>query len=286
MDSDLIGQIIVNGVMLSSLYVLIALGLTLVFGVMRVINFAHGELYMLGAYMVWWLYSLNHLNYVLVVLLAAVVVGVLGIGLERVVFRPLRATPMMGLLASVGVSLALQITMLAAFGKVMKPVALPFTHLVNIFGFNVAVHRLIIAAVGIGLVILLGLFLQRTKQGLAILACAEDSQAAALQGISLNRSAAITMGLGAALAAIAGALAAPTILVNPMMGRLIILKVFMIVIIGGAGSMRGVVLIGFLLGMLESLTATIFDPMLATPVELGILMLVLVLRPKGLFAND
>ena len=250
---------------------------------MGIINFAHGELYMLGAFMLWWLYGQHGLAFPVAVAITAIAIGGLGIGLERGIFRPLRRQPMMALLASIGLAFALQVALLLAFGTIPKVVPAAFPALIEAAGFAISMQRISIIVVSVLLLILLGVFLQRTKPGLAIFACAEDPVAASLQGISLNTSSAITMGLGCGLAGVAGALAAPIVIIEPYMGVSVILKAFMIVIIGGAGSIRGALVMGFVLGFLESGFSTMVDPVLMVLIELVIMLVVLVVRPEGLF---
>ena len=238
---------------------------------------------MLGAFMLWWLYAQHGLAFPAAVVITAIAIGGLGIGLERGIFRPLRRQPMMALLASIGLAFALQVALLLAFGTIPKVVPAPFPNVLEVFGFAVSMQRLLVIAIAVALLAFLGVFLQRTKPGLAIFACAEDPVAASLQGISLNTSSAITMGLGSGLAGVAGALAAPIVIIEPYMGFSVILKAFMIVIIGGAGSIRGALVMGFALGFLESGFSTLVDPSLTVLVLLVIMLTVLVARPEGLF---
>lgn len=279
-------QIFLNGLVLGSLYALIAVGLTLVFGVMGIINFAHGELYMLGAYVVWFLFAKNHMPFLVSVLVAAVAVGIFGMMLERAVFRPLRANPMGAFIASLGVIFVLQTSILLTFGTKMKDVPLAFPQVIHIFGACINTQKIVIIFAGIGLLILLGLFLRRTKTGLAILACSQDREAAALQGMSLNWSSAMTMLLGSIFAGVAGALAAPVVLVGPYMGASVILKSFIIVIIGGPGSITGALLVALLLGFVESSFSTLLSPRLALLAAVVMLLLILTIRPRGLFGHD
>lgn len=281
-----IAQIILNGVMLSSLYCLVAVGLALVFGVMRVINFAHGELYMLGAYSVWLVYAEYHLPFWVAVLVAGLGIGVLGVILERCIFRFLRDTPMMGLLASLGLAFIFQVLVLIVFGAIWKQVPPVFSQTIHIFGASISMQRLFVIFSGFTLLVLLGVFLQRTKPGLAIIACAEDSQAAALQGMSLNTTSAMTMFIGCGLAGIAGALASPILPVDPWMGGNMIMKAFIVVIVGGVGNITGALLVALVLGFLESSLTTLVNPMLSLLIELVVMLLILTFRPQGLFGYE
>jgi branched-chain amino acid transport system permease protein len=213
-------------------------------------------------------------------------VGCLGIGLERAIFRPLRSNPVMALIASLGLMFILQVVILLIFGTHFKSVPVAFPQVVNILGSSIQVQRVIVIVAGVALLVLLGVFLQRTKYGLAILACAEDSEAATLQGMSYNTSSAITMMLSAGLAGIAGALGAPLATnIDPWMGTYILMKSFIIVIVGGAGSIKGALVIAFLLGFIESTLTSLGEPTLTVFVSLIIVLVILTFKPEGLFGG-
>jgi branched-chain amino acid transport system permease protein len=279
-------QIVLNGLVLASTYCLIAVGLTLVFGVMRIMNFAQGELYMIGAYVMLWASVQIHLPFFVGILLAALVTCAIGAVLERTVFRPLRVDPLMGFIASLGISAILQIAVRQIFGSNFQAVPTPFPQQLSLFGAEFVVQRLFIVAAAAALLLGLAAFLQRTKSGLAILASAEDSDAAALQGMSLNANAMLTMVVSAGLAGIAGAVIAPTTILDPSMGSNIILTAFVVVIVGGAGSIRGALVASFLLGFLQSTTTTLVNPTAATAVGLATMLIVLAFRPSGIFGRE
>jgi len=279
-------QIVMNGLVLSSTYCLIAVGLTLVFGVMRIMNFAQGELYMIGAYVTLWVYVQHALPFAVAIVLAALVAGVLGIVLERAVFRPLRPNPLMGFIASLGVAAILQITVRQIFGSNFQGVPLAFPQSVHVFGAALILQRVFIVVAAVALLALLGVFLQRTRAGLAILATAEDADAAALQGMSLNSSATLTMVLSAGLAGIAGAIIAPTTTLDPSMGSNIILTAFVVVIVGGAGSIRGALVASLLVGFLAGTVTTLVSPTASTAVGLAAMLVVLAFRPSGIFGRE
>jgi branched-chain amino acid transport system permease protein len=276
-------QIILNGLALGGLYCLVAVGLTLVFGVMGIMNFAHGELYMLGAYVLFWTYAFYHVPFVVGVLLAGLIVGCVGVLLELTTFRPLRNVPMMGFVASLGISLILQVSVRTASGAWYKSVPTPFSQRVDVLGATIDLNRILIIASGIGLLLLLGLFLYRTKAGLELRASAMDREAAALQGISINKSAMLTMLISAGLAGVAGALVAPITTLDTAMGGTIIMKAFLIVIVGGVGSIRGALLIAFTFGFVESYFGTQIDPQLALPIGMIAMLFLLSFKPSGLF---
>lgn len=194
---DYYTQIVINGLQTTALYALIAVGLTLVFGVMRIVNFAQAELYMVGAYAT--LQTVRRgAPFFVGVLIAAAVVGALGVLFERLIFRRLRNNQLMGLVASIGLALVLQVFVEQAFGTYHQAISMPFPQRIEIFGAVVVLHRLIIILSAILLLVLLGVFLRQTRAGLAIVASAQDPEAAVLQGMNRNSAARLTMGIGAA----------------------------------------------------------------------------------------
>ncbi len=279
-------QIVLNGLVLASTYCLIAVGLTLVFGVMRIMNFAQGELYMIGAYVMLWAYVQNHMPFVVGILLAAAATCMLGAILQRGIFRPLRVDPLMGFIASLGISAILQIVVRQIFGSNFQAVPMAFPQTLQIFGAAFVLQRMLIVIAAIALLALLAGFLQGTKVGLAILASAEDPDAAALQGMGLNANAMVTMVISAGLAGVAGAVIAPTTILDPSMGSNIILTAFVVVIVGGAGSIRGALVASLLLGFLQSTTTTLVNPTAATAVGLTTMLVVLAFRPSGIFGRE
>ncbi|MEX2408952.1 MAG: branched-chain amino acid ABC transporter permease, partial [Rhodovibrionaceae bacterium] len=203
---ELLLQTGVNAVYAASYMALIAVGLVLIFGVMGVINFAHGELYMLGAYSVFFFYVEQGLNFFLAVAIGMVFVGAVGLLMERALFRPLRDNPLGGLIASIGLLLCLQSAVTLGFGVRSKNVNPPIQKAVGfgIDGVSVPLQRLYVVIAAVALLVALWLFLKRSRFGWALRATAQDSEAAALQGISLNQTSRIAMFIGAGLAGVAG----------------------------------------------------------------------------------
>jgi branched-chain amino acid transport system permease protein len=208
---ELLLQTCVNAAYAASFMALIAVGLVLIFGVMGIINFAHGELYMLGAYAVVYVYADHHLPFWLAVASGLIFVGLLGIAMEHALFRPMRQNPLGGLIVSIGMLLILQALIVAGFGVRMEHIPPPHQSAVPLFGLagvTIPLQRLITIGAAVVLLGGLWLFLKRSKFGRALRACAQDPEAAALQGISLNQTARMAMFIGAALAGTAGALTA------------------------------------------------------------------------------
>jgi branched-chain amino acid transport system permease protein len=283
---ELLLQTSVNAVYAASYMALVAVGFVLIFGVMGVINFAHGELYMVGAYTVVYVYAENDLPFFLAVAAGLVFVGLLGLVMERALFRPLRGNPLGGLIASIGFLLILQTLAVLGFGVRMEHIPPPTQETLTVLGVEGVVLPVQRLYVIVATVVLLGglwAFLRRSKFGVALRACAQDAEAAALQGISMNQAARIAMFIGAALAGIAGALTAPLVRAYPFMGHSVIVTAFIIIIVGGIGSLEGAVVAAVLYAMVHTFVTTFFDGVIANIVGLLLMLLVLVVRPTGLF---
>jgi branched-chain amino acid transport system permease protein len=277
----------VNAVYAASFMALVAVGLVLIFGVMGVINFAHGELYMLGAYTVVYVYADHHLPFPLAVAAGMIFVGVLGIAMDQALFRPMRSNPLGGLIVSIGMLLVLQALIVAGFGVRMEHIPPPHQTVIplGLAGVAIPLQRLI--TIGAAAVLLGGLwlFLKRSRFGWALRACAQDPEAAALQGISLNRTARLAMFIGAALAGVAGALTAPLVRTYPYMGHPVIVTAFIVIIVGGMGSLEGAIVAAILYAFISTFVTTFWDGVIADIVGLLLMLLVLVMRPNGLFGR-
>ena len=285
---ELLLQTLVNGVYAASYMALIAVGFVLIFGVMGVINFAHGELYMLGAYAVVALYADLQMPFILVVAVGMIFVGVVGLGMERVLFRPLRDNPLGGLVVSIGFLMVLQALAVMGFGVRMEHVP-PVTQEVIVFSDKVrlAVPRLYVMIAAVVLLTALWAFLKKTRFGWALRASAQDPEAAALQGISINQTARIAMFIGAGLAGIAGALTAPLVSVNPYMGHSVLITAFIVIIVGGIGSLEGAVIAAVAYAFIHTIVTTFWDGVIANIVGLSLMLGVLIVKPTGLFgASD
>ena len=283
---ELLLQTSVNAIYAASYMALIAVGFVLIFGVMGVINFAHGELYMSGAYAVVYVYAENQLPFFLAVAAGLVFVGLLGLLMERALFRPLRDNPLGGLIASIGFLLILQTLAVLGFGVRMEHIPPPTREMIQVFGIEgvvLSVQRLYVIVAAVLLLGALWAFLRRSKFGVALRACAQDAEAAALQGISMNQAARIAMFIGAALAGIAGALTAPLVRTYPFMGHSVIVTAFIIIIVGGIGSLEGAVVAAVLYAMVHTFVTTFIDGVIADIVGLLLMLLVLVIRTTGLF---
>ena len=284
MTAELLLQTVVNATYAASYMALIAVGLVLIFGVMGVINFAHGELYMAGAYTIVALYAGLGIPFFAAVAAGLVFVGLLGLVMEYGLFRPLRDNPLGGLIASIGFLLILQTIAVLGFGIRMRHVPPPTQdRIVFLDGVVLTYQRLYVIIAAVVLLSALWLFLRKSKFGWALRACAQDREAAALQGISINQTARLAMFIGAALAGVAGALTAPLVAPAPFMGHAVIITAFIIIIVGGIGSLGGAVLAAILYAFVHTFVTTIYDGTLANIVGLLLMLIVLIVRPTGLF---
>lgn len=284
---DLFAQSITNGLIQSGFFALAAVGLVLIFGVMGVVNFAHGELVMAGAYTVWYLHAQNGVPFLLTILIAIIIVTGIGLLMERFLFRPTRADPLGGLICSIGVLFILQVlaTLIGGDGP-SKQVPPPFQGTLVLFdSLRVPYQRVFSFVVSVSALAILWFFLTKTKLGWALRAVAQDHQAAALQGINSNRISMIAIGVGAGMAGLAGALMAPLTNINPHMGHNVIITAFIVTIVGGVGSLSGAVLAAVLYALFHTLITAYFSGTIATICGLSLMVVVLIIKPSGLMGK-
>lgn len=279
-------QQLVNGIALGSVYSLVALGLTLVFGVLRVPNFAHGALYMVGAYVTYVLLTSYGVPYVAAIAASAVVLALVGVLLERLVFHPLRDMPHThAMIGAIGVLLFLTSGAQILFGADFRQLPTPFEGEVGLFGLGVTQQRLVVILASVAVMAGLYYFLKKTVPGQTIEAIEQDRVGAALVGIDAGRVSMMTFAISAALAAVAASLIAPINLVYPTMGDVVNLKAFAIVILGGMGSVPGAIVGGFALALAETFGATYVSSDFGDLVGFLFLVIVLAVRPTGLFSK-
>ena len=289
MEITLLLQGGLNGIMLGLNYALIALGLSLIFGIMGIVNFAHGEMYMLGGYVAYFLMDKFGLDLFSTIIVAIVIVGSLGALFEKIIFRPLTLRPkeaLTSMIAAVGLAWILQMLAVICFGELDRKVPSTFKGIISMGGVVITKERLIAIIVGITLVLLLNLFLLRTRMGTAIRAVAQDKEAAALQGVNVSKVSAISFGIGCALAGSAGALMSPIFSVNPFLGGEVILKAFLVVILGGMGNIPGAMLGGLVIGFIESLGSLFFTAPTVSTITFNLIILILIIRPQGLLGHE
>ncbi|MFN3417624.1 MAG: branched-chain amino acid ABC transporter permease [Caldimonas sp.] len=283
---DLFFQQVLNGLTLGGIYSLVALGLTLVYGILHVPNFAHGAFYMAGAYAAFWLITAQGFNYWVGMAGAAVAVALIAVLAERLVFHPLRDAPgLHHMIAAIGLLLFLEAGAQAVWGADFHRLPTPYTGIVEIGGATAPVQRLMIVGAAFALMVALHLFLKKTVMGSTIIAMAQNRQGAALVGIDPNRVAMLTFAISGVLAAVAATLYAPINLIYPAMGHLVITKAFVIIILGGMGSVPGAIVGGLIIGFAESFGAFYISPDYKDIIAFALLVVILSFRPEGLFTK-
>lgn len=281
---------LINGISLGSVYAIIALGYTMVYGIAKMLNFAHGDIIMVGGFTAFTVVSTMGGSPIVGILAAVIVCTALGVAVERIAYRPLRdASPLAVLITAIGVSYLLQNVALLIFGSNARQ----FTSVVNLPPLKLAGGELSISSVTIVtilacVVIMAGLmfFINKTKIGQAMLAVSEDRGAATLMGINVNRTIAITFAIGSALAAIAGVLlcsAYPSL--TPYTGSMPGIKAFVAAVFGGIGSIPGALIGGVLLGVIENLTKAYISSQLSDAIVFSVLIIVLLVRPTGILGK-
>lgn len=284
-------QQVINGISLGSIYALIALGYTMVYGIIKLINFAHGDIYMVGAFVGYFAAMKFNLGFFPALLLAMIVCPILGVIIERLAYKPLRnSTRIAALITAIGVSLLLEYGTMFLVGPQPRafPDILPQTK-INLFGGQVYMtnHQLVILGVTIALMILLQYIVYRTKIGKAMRAVSFDKDAALLMGINANNTISATFAIGSSLAGAAGVLVGIYYTsIGPLMGIIPGLKAFVAAVLGGIGSIPGAAVGGLLMGLVESMVSGYWSSTLRDAVAFGILILILIIKPTGIFGSN
>lgn len=275
---------VINGLMMGSIYVLVALGMVLIYGVMHVVNFAHGVLFTVGGYLAHFFYARVMDSYLLAILLSMASLAVIGIALERGVFRPLSGNLRNQVIASLGLILAIENLVVALWGPNALQFRVASTEiLVSVGALRFSVHHLGIIVVTLAMVMLLGLFLKFTRFGTAIRATSQSSEAALVVGIPVERVHVVTFAIGTMLAALGGALIGPLFLVFPQMGDVPLVKGLAAILLGGMGSVAGAVVGGMILGVVESVSTLFLPTDYRDSIAFMVMVAILLVRPQGLF---
>lgn len=281
---------LINGISLGSVYAIIALGYTMVYGIAKMLNFAHGDVIMVGGYVSLIASSTMGLGPIPAILVSMIFCTILGVTIERVAYRPLRnaASPLAVLITAIGVSYLLQNLALLIWGANTKsfPSLVPLPS-VSFGGITITGVTIATIASCIVIMIALTLFVKKTKQGQAMLAVAEDKGAAQLMGINVNRTIALTFAIGSGLAALAGVLlcsAYPTL--TPYTGAMPGIKAFVAAVFGGIGSIPGALIGGILLGIIEILGKAYISSQLADAIVFAVLIVVLLVKPTGILGKN
>lgn len=282
----------ISGLSLGSIYAIIALGYTMVYGIAKMLNFAHGDFIMIGCYMIFTIVSTMGLPPVAGIIVAVIVCTILGVTTEKVAYKPLRgaSSPLAVLITAIGVSYLLENAALLIFGADTKS----FTSVISWSGITLAggqlkIHGVTIVTIAVSLLILvfLQLFVHKTREGQAMLAVSQDRGAATLMGINVNKTISITFAIGSALAAIAGALlcsAYPSL--TPYTGAMPGIKAFVAAVLGGIGSIPGAMIGGLVLGIIEILSRTYISSQLSDAIVFSILIIVLLVKPTGILGKN
>lgn len=279
-------QSIANSIVQGSVYSTVAVGLALGFGVMKMANFAHGEFYMLGAYVVFVLYTNLGLPFPLAVMAAFPIVAMVGMLTERFIFRPTQGNVLAGFMATAGLAFILQVLVGQMWGVgLMRAIATPYKGAWEVAGAFIGWQRLLVVPAAISMVLALWYFLFHVKVGKALRACAQDPEVAALQGISIKKITLLAMAIAGGYAGIAGALMAPIQPVTPYMGHDIIITAFIVVIVGGMESIAGAVLAAFILGFIHTFVTTLYDGIVATMAGVALMAFILAVKPEGLMGK-
>ncbi len=280
---------LINGLRTGSIYALIALGYTMVYGIAKMINFAHGDIIMVGAYALFVFVTALQIPVILAVILTILFCALLGVVIEKIAYKPLRkAQPLAVLITAIGVSYFLQNLVQIIFGATPKPFAsIIRVPAITLGTINISGITLITLIVTTVCMILLSLFISKTKAGRAMRAVSEDKGAAELMGINVNGTISLTFAIGSGLAAVAGILfIAQYESLRPTLGALPGIKAFVAAVLGGIGSIPGAMLGGIILGIIESLSKAYISTQLSDAIVFGVLVVVLLVRPSGLLGKQ
>lgn len=280
-------QVVANGLVIGGTYALMAVGLTVIFGYINLVNMAHGELYMLGGFFLYTTMVLIGLPFVVAFPATLAVAALLGLGLDHALIRPLRGNgEMVGILTTIGLSMILQNVALLVWDPVPKRVPPPIAATNwSIGSVELAPVQVLVALLAVGIIAISGWFMQSTRTGRAVRATFQDPDTAALMGISVNRVYSVTFAGGTALAAAGGALLGMVFLITPTMGEVAVLKAFTVVILGGLGNFWGAAIAGILVGLVESFAATYVSAGYKDAIAFMILLAVLVFKPQGILGR-
>jgi branched-chain amino acid transport system permease protein len=282
----MIAQVALSGILIGGIYAFVALGLNLVFGVLRIINFAHGEYLMLSMYAAYWLWRIGIDPYVAVVVVVPLMALVGAVTERFLIRRTLAAHAHVKIFVTLGLAIALQNLALLFFTADYMSVQTPYqTMTITLAGLSVSVPRLIACVVMLATAGALHWFLHKTDFGKAIRATAQDSVTASLMGIDINRVYMVTFAIGAALVGLAGCLLTPVYYVFPSVGTDFVLVAFVVVVLGGLGSLMGSVIGGLLIGVIEQMSGFLIASSLRQVVYFALFIAVLLLRPAGLFGQ-
>jgi branched-chain amino acid transport system permease protein len=281
---EIVNQLVANGLVIGLTYALFALGVTLIFGILGMINFAHGEFYMLGAFGSYVLQQELKLNYFMAGIVTILIICVIAWLIERFALRSLFDTDHLNsLLATFGLSIVLLNMISIAYGTTPRQIQSPFNGVIHVGNVFITQQKILIVLLGIVIILLLNLFIKHSHIGKLMRAVAQNSMGAKVSGINIKKIYSFTFILGVTLASLAGIMIGPTTYVTPTMGTSVMLKGFVIVILGGLGSVPGAIMGGLLLGIVETGASSLVGNSWKEIIGYIILILVLLIRPQGIF---
>ncbi len=280
-------QLIINGLLLGGIYALVSIGLCLIFGVIEIINFAHGEFLMLGMFATYWLFYLGGLDPYLSLLILGPVFFFFGSTIQRVIIQPMLDTPPLNqIFATIGLSMVFQNLALLFWKADYRTLKTTYSGtILQAEGLMIGFSRLMAFLIAVGVMVVLFLFLKKTYIGKAIRALSQERMASMLMGINVHRTYQIAFGIGIACTAIAGVALMPVYYAFPSVGGLFVLTAFVVVILGGYNSLAGTLIGGLVIGMVESFSGFFISPHLKEAVYFIIFMLILIVRPTGLLGH-
>lgn len=286
MISEVAAQTVVNVLMLSSIYILVALGFALLLTVLGILNFTHAAIYMVGGYICYQLAVVVGINQWASLLISMIAVGLLGLFLERVFFRPFLKDINRIVVVTLALIIILQATINVTVGSYIRRIPSFVPGVLRFSGVSVSGDRLATFIIGGVLLLAVILFIRKTKTGLQMLAISQDSDGAALQGIRTHRIFAVTTAIGCALAAVAGSLMGAILSLSPFMGDIMLVKAIEIVILAGIGSIGGVLIGGLILGAIDAILPLFISGSATDLTGLCIIIILLLIRPQGLFGRE
>jgi len=279
-------QVLISGLMLGGIYALISMGLTMIFGVVRVINFAHGEFLMVAMYLVYWLNYVAGIDPYVSILITVPVLFLFGMLVQRILIQPIQNAPAtIKIFSTLGLGFVLSNLALMLFKADYRTVKVAYsTAVINISDLNISIPRLVAFLVALAVAIIMFQFLSKTDIGKQIRAVSQHREAALLMGINVKKIYIIAFGIGSALVGLAGSLLMPMYYVYPTLGALFSLIAFVVVVLGGLGNMYGAFLGGLIIGLIESLAGAYIDPALKEVIYFVIFILILLWKPSGLIS--
>lgn len=288
MTADQAGNLVIIGITLGAVYAIMALGLSFIYGITKIFNYAHGAFYTWGAYIAWLLLSHTPLPYPAVVIVTVIIMFFFGLAYEKALMYPLRRFQGWGITAIiVTLGSALFLDNLAITLFTTRPKKIPYLAegVFTVGGFQITQHEVVTLVIVILLVFLLILFLGRVRTGMAMQGVAQDTTGARIVGIPINRIISLTFAIAAALAGVSAILLAPKILIYPTVGWLVFVKAFVCMVFGGVGSIKGAAVAAFILAMVEAFVTFYIGGIWGTPIFILVLIIMLTVRPKGLFGT-